>query len=885
MRLHPGADLGRYEVIAKIGSGGMGDVYRARDKKLGTIVALKTITATYARDPGSQPRFERERKLTARLEHPHICRLLDAGRKGDIEYLAMEYLEGESLAARLARGALPVDEAIGYAIEIAQALEHAHAHGVIHRDLKPANVFVTATGAKVLDFGLAKQRVGLDPEVLGGETAPLDSTQVGTVVGSAPYIAPERLEGREADVRSDVFAFGLLLYEMLKGRRAFDANSAAGVIAAILSADLPPLELNHPKASDLEWVVRRCVAKQPDARWQSMGDVRAVLKRIAGPGFTTREPVRWGPGVLIPAIAVVALALTAAGIWLASGRSQTHAAVLPVTFPVYPPAGAAFTPTEGARQTPQLALAPDGGTLAFVATGSDGVPRIWLRPLNGVEARVVEGTDEASYPFWSPDGKSLGFFADGYLRRIELPGGTPLSLAPAPHGRGGAWSEDGLILFSPDTAGPLLRVPATGGTPVEATKLATDRGETSHRFPVFLPGGRRFLYYGHGSAEAYEGLYFASLDRADTTLVANTHHGGAFLPPNRVLFLAEETLVSRTLDTEHGIAMGEPVLVAEHVGGTSNFYGAFCVAPRGVLAYASASGASDLVWMDRAGRALLTVSASRQHVDFRLSPDGRRIAVTELESSGGQSDIYVLDLEHGTRERMTTSRSDEQSPVWSPDSTQLVYSSNRQRVHDLFTKEAIGMAPERALFTSGFAKYPTSWSRDGKWIAFHQTGDRTRWDVVLMPATGGSPKVLLGSPSTERQAQFSPDSGWIAYTSDVSKRDEVYVQSLHDESVRRQLSVNGGRDPRWRADGNELFYVSADGYLMAVTVRKGAGGITGDQPRRLFHTYDASTRPPYLSSYDVSPDGSRFLARVTKEDVRSLPLTVIVNPSIAVQRP
>lgn len=884
MHLPPGSVLGRYEVIAQIGSGGMGDVYRARDKKLDTVVALKTIKAAYAQDPAAQPRFERERRLSAGLEHAHICRLLDAGRENGIEYLAMEYLEGESLAVRLARGALPVDQAVGYAIEIADALEYAHAHGVIHRDLKPANVFLTATGVKVLDFGLAKQRpAGDGPKRLGDETAPLHATQAGDVIGSAPYMAPERLEGREADIRSDVFAFGLLLYEMLAGRRAFDANSAAGLIAAILSGEPPPLSLEHSKAGDLEWLLRHCVAKNPDARWQAMGDVKAVLKHIAGPGFLKPQPTRVHRAV-VPAIALATavLATTAWTIWTVSRRWQESIPMPPVTFAVYPPRGGSFTPTEGARQSAQLALSPDGRSLAFVATGPDGVSRVWLRTLDSTVARPLEGTEEGAFPFWSPDAKSLGFFADGYLRRIDLGGGPPRLLASAPFGRGGAWSLDGQILFAPNTVGTIQRVTANGGTPVDATRLVKERGDTSHRWPVFLPDGRRFLYYANGAREAYEGLYLASLDSPQTTLVANTHYGGGFLPPNRMLFLANETLVARVLDIDRGEAIGDPVLVAEHVGGTSNFYGAFSVSRNGVIAFASAPVASDVVWMDRDGRTLETASTGRQHVDFRLSPDGRLLAVAEVEASSGQSEIYVLNFERGNRERVTTARGDDVSPVWAPDAQRLVFSSNRLLVHDLFTKETFGTLPEQPLYASRNHKYPTSWSRDGQWIAFHTFSEETRWDVAIVPTTGAVvPKMLLQSQFNERQAQFSPDGAWLAYTSDESKRDEVYVQSFQDRPTRRQVSVDGGDDPHWRADGGELFYVSLDGYVMAMALPQPLPAMR-ERPRRLFRLRDSSSRPPHSSSYDVSPDGRRFLVRVAKEDARSLPITVVLHASIAV---
>ncbi len=461
MRLPPGAQLGRYEVVAHIGSGGMGEVYCARDTRLERPVALKTIATAYAPDPSSQPRFERERRLMATLEHPHICRLLDAGREAGIDYLAMELLEGESLAARLKRGPLPVPAAIGCAIEIADALGYAHLHGVVHRDLKPANVFLTPTGARVLDFGLAKLRPAVaaaSGAAALGDTVPLDGTQAGTVVGSAQYMAPERLEGQDADHRADVFGFGLLLYEMLSGRPAFASRSAAGLIAAILSSDPAPLGLDHPKGAELEWIVRTCLAKKPDERWQAMSDVQAVLRRLAAhdpaPQAVSRPPVR---RYLMPALAGVLLSACGAGLgWLVTDRLARREASTALAFEVHPPPGGAFTPTDGSLRTAQLALSPDGQALTYVATGADRISRLWVRRLSSVSPEPLAGTEDATFPFWSPDGHMLGFFSRGYLRTIALEGGPPREIAPAEDGRGGTWNAAGEILYSPNTSAPII---------------------------------------------------------------------------------------------------------------------------------------------------------------------------------------------------------------------------------------------------------------------------------------------------------------------------------------------------------------------------------------------------------------------------------------------
>ena len=853
-RLTAGCVLGRYEILAHVGSGGMGDVYRARDKALEKTVALKTVAAAYADDPDYRSRFERERKLSASLDHPHICRLLDAGHDAGTEYLAMEYLEGESLAARLERGPLPVADAIGYAIEMADALEYAHARGVVHRDLKPANVFLTRTGVKLLDFGLAKlvpARPGrIDRDA---DTVPFDATAPGTVVGSAPYIAPERLEGREADARTDVFGFGLVLYEMLTARRAFAGGSPAALIAAILSGEPAPLQITHPRAEDLAWLLRRCLAKDPELRWQTMADVKAFLRHLARRDFAT-PPRRRLPRAVLPMLAIAVAAASGALVGVFWRVTRAAGPPMPLALVVHPPAGGTFTPTEGSRQTAQVAIAPDGRVLAYIGTGSDGTSQVWVRRLDSVDARAVPGTVNATYPFWSPDGTSIGFFAEGGLFRVDLRGGPPRLIAAAPDGRGGAWSPDGHILFAPTVVGTIHRVSADGGAATPVTQLAGERKETSHRWPVFLPDGERFLYYAHSTEPALEGLYLKSPGEEARFLV-NTDYGGAFLPPDRILFLAEDTLLAQDVDLARGRTRGDPMPVADHVGGSSNFYGAFCASANGVIAYASAGSTSDLVWMNREGHARETVSAGRGHVDFRLSDDGRLLALTDVNPATLRSDIYVIDLARGTRVRVITTEGGDASPVWAPDAGRLVFRSERRLVQELFVKEVYGTAPERLLYSSRFAKYPTSWSRDGQWIAFHTRDDVTRWDVIITPVRGGPPRQVLRSPVNERQAHFSPDGRWLAFTSDESKQDEVYVQSIGDPDVRLQVSVNGGDDPRWRSDGRELFYVSRDGYLVSAAVRHTGDRLVTDPPQRLFQLRAAPSRPPYLSSYDVTPDG------------------------------
>ena len=879
MLLPAGSRLGRYEVLAHLGSGGMGDVYKARDTRLDKPVALKVIGRAYARDPASQQRFEQERRLTASLDHPHICRLLDAGREGDVEYLAMEYLDGESLARRLERGALPVGDAIGFAIEIAEALEHAHARGIVHRDLKPGNVFLTRTGAKVLDFGLAKLLRGDAPRLADArpaDTAPLDATRPGSVVGSAPYMAPERLEGREADQRSDVFGFGLVLYEMLTGQRAFQGEFP---LRAILSEEPPPMRLQDPRAGDLEWIVRRCLAKKPEDRWQSMADVHAVLRRLAGANLSAPPRASRRPAGI--AAVTGGLLLAAALSWLALRRMPASDVPAPLAITVVPPPNGSFTPTEASVQTAQLALAPDGSSIAYVAAGADGVSRIWVRKLAAAVPEPVAGTEGASFPFWKPDGRAIGFFTSDALRRVDISGGSPHTVAAARGGRGGTWNAGGDILFAPDTTGTIVKVGADGGTPTEVTRLDDARGEFSHRWPQFLPDGRRFIYFARGKVNptTNDGIYLTSLDGEPPRLVATTSVAGAVLPPNHLLFLDGDTLLARPMNFADGTPLGDAVPIAGGVGGSSNYYGAFSASQSGAIAYASTAMASDLVWLDRAGRPTgAPAVASGQLVDFRLSPDGNAVAIAELDGHTRSSDIFVVDLARGgRRHRITSSPATDASPVWSPDGRRLAFRSNRVGTHDIYLTEATGAGHERLLVQSALGKYPTSWSQDER-IAFHTGSSDARWDVLVADVRrDGATEQLLASQFDEAQAQLSPDGRQVAYTSNTSGKYEVWVEPLGASGAPRQVSIKGGSDPRWRRDGHELYYLSPADQLYAVAVKTKGTDVDFGPPKLLFTIADVAVRPPYTSHYDASPDGNRFLVRQVKGSVRSAPLTVLLN--------
>jgi serine/threonine protein kinase len=879
MRLNPGVQLGRYEVLDRIGSGGMGEVYRARDTRLDKVVAIKIVGSSFASDPDAGPRFERERKLTSALDHPHICRLLDAGHENGVTYIAMEYLEGEPLSQRLARGSIPSAQALGYAIELAEALGYAHSRGVIHRDLKPANLYITDSGLKVLDFGLAKLRHPGGAVVSAqDDTARLSMTSPGTLIGSALYMAPERLEGAEADERSDIFSFGLVLYEMLAGRPAFHSPSTAGLIAAVLTADPPPLAAQHPVDEELDWLVRKCLAKAPADRWQSMGDVAAVLKRIAR-RRAPEQPVG-GHRVSRRAAAAVVAVLLLTGVGVYGRRSDTIGADRQpfVVFPVLPPTGGRFTPTANSVQSPMLAMAPDGSALAYAAAGPDGVSRIWIRQFDMLQPRMVPGTEGGMYPFWSPTAGALAFFSEGFLKRVDVSGGPPRVLAPAPDGCGGAWSASGTILFAPRVKGGLHRVSDQGGTVTEQTHPLAARGETSHRWPQFLGAGSHFIYFARAGNERHEGIYLGSLESDESKLLTTSSAGGTVLPPDRLLYLSQGSLVAQSFSTREARLLGDPVVVATRVASSSNFYGAFSAAPTGAVVYASAAWESELAWMDRNGQARSTVGVPAAYVDFRLSPDNRHVAVAEMDVRNGHPDLYVVDLERGTRERITSTRVSDGTPMWSPDGHELLFRSNRDAVHDLYRRAAFGTSPERPFMKTGAAKYPTSWAA-GDTVLFHSLSDTTGWDVWTVHAADSAAAVpLLQTRFNEAQAQLSPDRRWIAYISDEDSSFQVYLQECRPGGRRTRISVDGGSDPRWNPSGSELFYISRDGWLTAVRLPDGVH--SPGRPAPLFRVQAPEVLAPYTSSYDVARDGSRFLVRVPREHLGTSPFTVVLNVGV-----
>jgi serine/threonine protein kinase len=875
--LAPGTRLGPYEIVGFIAAGGMGEVYRARDTRLGRVVAIKIVSSALAHEAEARRRFEHEAHLAAQLDHPRIGALHDVGQHGDVDYLVMELIEGQSLADRLASGPLPVQELIGVAIQIAAALGYAHRRGVVHRDLKPGNILLTAAGVKMIDFGLGalRQQPGAQ-QVATLQTALLPKTEAHFIAGTAGFVAPERLQGFAGDHRSDIFAFGAVLYEMASGRRAFDGKSAADLIAAILTADPPPLP-TEPVLADIDWVVRRCLKKSPDDRWQSMADVEAVLRRIAA--TTTRSRQDAGPAPqrttqrAILAAAVGAIVFGAVALGNRTGHDGGSSASL-VALAVPPPPGSGFTPTDGSVQSPQLAVSPDGHLIAFVASGADGVPQIWIRPIDSTEGRPVPGTEGATYPFWSASSRSIGFFADGSLKRVDLDGAPPRIIARAPNGRGGTWNGSDVILFASSVVDVIRRVTADGSV-VAQTTFSSVHHDTSHRWPQFLPDGHHFIYFARAGNDKESSIRLSSLDGSEDRDLVSSGFGGVYAAGN-LLYVEDGVLLASPLDVASGRLTGDPVPIASRVATSSNFYGAFSASANGVLGYATKAATSELLWVGRDGTRLGTV-ARGPFVDFRLSPNRRYLAVAEVESRSGRTDLRLHDLVRGTDVRLTTAPATDASPVFSPDGATLVFRSNRDRIHDLYMRPANAGGDDQLFLTSAVSKVPTDWTSDGKFIVYQAQDRRTHYDLWAVPVDHpDQARPLVRTDFDDIQGQVSPSGRWLAYASNESSRLEVYVQPMHGSGRRLEISTDGGSDPRWRGDERELFYVARDGRLMAVDLG-GRGQIEPGTPRPLFQLHDVSVLAPYLGAYDVQPDGQRFLIREPIENLQTLPLTVLVN--------
>jgi Tol biopolymer transport system component len=911
LSLEPGARLGVYEIGALIGAGGMGEVYQAIDTKLKRQVAIKILPPSPATDPQRLARLQREAELLAAVNHPGVAGIYGLEESGDTTALVMELIEGEDLSQRIARGAFPIDEALQIAKQLADALEAAHSHGIIHRDLKPANIKLRPDGTvKVLDFGLAK---ALAPEQ-GSAGAPNRSqsptitspallTNVGIVLGTAAYMAPEQAKGLEADKRSDIWAFGCVLFEMLTLRRPFDGDDTTEVLGAVVRLEPPWEALPSDVPAPIRTLLQQCLVKD---RRRRVGDIAAaqfVLAHqtlLATPAVVPSSSARvaW----LVAALSGAALIGTF--VWLAAGRSQTAEPDL-VRFTIAPPANTSFGGPfmGGTGNIPQVAVSPDGRNIAYVAGAPTGF-HLWLRPIGGAEARRLPGTDGAAFPFWSPDSRVVAFFASNKLKKVAIAGGPATVLTDASQGLGGSWSRDNVILFG-SARGGVSRVSANGGAPTAVTTVAP--GEDAHRWPHFLPDGQHFLYNAVTStccpATTPGAIKVGSLDQAEPTVTLLEADSSATFVSGHLLFARDdEVMMAQAFDPRTRRLTGDAVPVLDSVSKEGSRYASASVSANGTLVYAAggAPNPQQLIWFDRAGATLGTLGAGTVDSNLAISPDEKQVALADRAGSPQNLDIWTIDIARNLRSRVTSEPEPQGFPVWSPDGTRIVFGINSRglegrretprlvltQVNAAGSNETLiegAVTPLRSCGLGQCTLIPSDWSADGRYILYTFAGTfPLTADIWALPLFGDrKPFPVIATQFRESLGVFPPDGRWIAYMTDETGENNVYVQAFPVAGGKIRISPNGGRNPRWRADGRELFYLDATGGMTAVSVDT-TKGFTAGPPKALFQTGVVSLS----QMYDVTRDGQRFLvnARPNNAAATATPLTVILNWTSTLQR-
>ncbi len=896
--LKPGTRIGQYEVTGPLGAGGMGEVWRATDSKLGREVALKVLPEEFASDPDRFARFEREAKVLASLNHPNIAHLYALESVSDtktgtepINFLVMELVEGEDLSDRISRGALPLDEAIAMARQMTEALEAAHEQGIVHRDLKPANIKITGDGAvKVLDFGLAKawdaehndQSLSLSPTLTAHATA------AGVILGTAAYMAPEQAAGIAADRRADIWAFGVVLWEMLTGHKLFEGETVSHVLASVLKdePDLDALPASVP--ARLRELVERCLRKKPRQRLQSIGDARILLEEYSadpeafhnepalGHEVATAEPSsarRWVPAALATAAALALGLMGGAALFRGAEESAT------IRFQVPAPEGRGFQ-LDSTRPGPAV-VSPDGTALAFSAWDTDGTVRIFIRELDEVVARPLSGTDDAQYPFWSPDSQSIGFFAGGKLKKVNASGGQPLTLCDAPDGKGGSWGPDGVILFAPGPYDSIHRVSQLGGEPAAVTTFDSERGDDSHRHPRWLPDGKRFLYLARFPEGAQEGqaIMAASLENGDDRLLVRSPAAAEFAS-GHLLYLMENTLMAQPFDPVSLEFKGDPVPVADSVAvmSTATAQGVFSASETGVLAFQSGTLSWDQVlrWRDREGKTLEAIGEPARFWDtVELSPTGDTAAVRIRDDDGDNLDLWIVELDRRLRTRFTFDPAEDNDPVFSPDGSQLTWATYEGDGSTLSRKAIGGSGEGEPLATFENPVWPAAWHPGSEILMLSRRVQETPLNIDLATVTVTAvddPSPWQSSEFVEYGARFSPDGRWVVYGSNESDEWEVYVAPFPGPGRKWQVSTGGGGWPRWRGDGREIIYEDMTGTLVGIGVEPRGDGLAFSEPEQLFQHKVSQGR-----SWDVTSDGQRFLLVEPEENQDPQPITVVVN--------
>jgi Tol biopolymer transport system component len=894
MALAAGTKLGPYEIESPLGAGGMGEVYRAKDTRLDRTVAIKILPTQVSEDSEAKQRFDREARAISSLSHPNICQLYDVGSQDGISYIVMECLQGETLADRLEKGALPQEQLLRYGIEICEGLGTAHRNGVIHRDLKPGNIMLTRTGVKLMDFGLAKPvSITSSPSGLTATSAsPAKShplTMQGTVVGTLQYMSPEQIEGKEADTRSDIFSLGCVLYEMATGKRPFEGKSAASIMAAVLEREPIAISSVTPALpAALDRVVKACLAKDPDERLQTVQDVKLQLQWLG------EERQASGSQARPEASGTGRLKLGERAVWMVT----TLCALLVAALAFYHLAGQRLQPVVqtsiGAADKLRFnfagdasgspAISPDGTLIVFSAM-NEGKAQLYMRTLSDLSIRPLPGTNDGWFPFWSPDSRSVAFFAEGKLKRLEVSGGIPVAICDAGNPRGGSWGSTGMIVFTPSYNSGLLQVPAAGGTPTEVLKLDSPKYST-YRWPWFLPDGKHFLYFAANhltpNNPSTGGVFFASLDGKENRLLFPSA-SNAIYASGYLLYLSGNALRAQPFDPASGQTKGDSSVLADGVQNDNEVWrGIVAASENGLLLYQPdmARTGLKLAWFDRSGKQVEEIGEPDDYYQVRLSPDDKKLA---LAIGQPKHTIWIYDLSGDTKSRFTFDVNSHSNPVWSPDGSQLGYAADQSGVQDaaVFSKASNGAGEPKQILGSApgdqTEQSPSDWSPDGRWIIYTRGtlgAGAQGTDLWILPVDGmQKPFPYVTGPGDQQEAQFSPDGHFVAYESNEDGNPEIYVAGFPWTGAKWQVSTNGGAEPRWSRDGQELFFVAGD-QIMSARVNKVGSGLEVSQPHPLFRLNLSGGETPFR--YAVTRDGQRFVAVVSAQD-SSPPLVLVQN--------